>query len=114
MAMALARLERCADLSVADLQRCLDIAVFDWDDDRRTIAENLGKRLSADPSRVAHALEQSRHGADWIIGRWEGIRAVLATRGACDEDLRRLAFDLMGVPLELRSGDYKLPPAADV
>jgi hypothetical protein len=77
MAMSLARLERCADLAVADLRRCLDIAVFDWDDHRRTLVEDLGKRLATDASRVAHALEQSKHGADWIIGRWEGIRAVL-------------------------------------
>src|SRR3954454_22314359 len=35
MAMAMARLDRCADMSVCDLQRCLDIAAFDWDDDRK-------------------------------------------------------------------------------
>jgi hypothetical protein len=63
---------------------------------------------------VAHALEQSKHGADWIIGRWEGIRAVLRTSGSCDDDLRRLASDLMGVPAGVRSGDHKVPPAADV
>src|SRR5438270_6077738 len=30
MAMAMARLDRCANMSVCDLQRCLDIAAFDW------------------------------------------------------------------------------------
>src|SRR3954451_13028980 len=39
MAMAMARLDRCADLALVDLQRCLDIAAFDWDDDRRTRVE---------------------------------------------------------------------------
>src|SRR3954468_20758950 len=39
MAMAMARLDRCADLAVADLQRCLDIAAFDWDDDPPTRVE---------------------------------------------------------------------------
>jgi hypothetical protein len=114
MALAMARLDRCADLAVADLRRCLDVAAFDWDDDRRAHVEALGKRLAADPSRVAHALERSRHGADWMVERWEGLRAVLEAVGSCDEGLRRLACDLMGVPPELRAGGYKVPPAADL
>src|SRR3954452_6485435 len=52
MAMAMARLDRCADMAVCDLQRCLDIAAFDWDDDRKGWVEELGRRLSKDPSRV--------------------------------------------------------------
>src|SRR4051812_1545285 len=114
MAMAMARLDRCADLAVCDLQRRLDIAAFDWDDDRRTRVEDLGRRLPRDPSRVSHALEQSTHGADWLIARWEGIRGVLATGGAADEGLRGLAYDLLGGPLELRAGGYRGPPAGDV
>src|SRR4051812_30749421 len=114
MAMAMARLDRYADLAVADLQRRLDIAAFDWDDDRRTRVEDLGRRLPRDPSRASHALEQSTHGADWLIARWEGIRGVLATGGAADEGLRGLAYDLLGVPLELRSGAYRVPAAGDV
>jgi hypothetical protein len=39
---------------------------------------------------------------------------VLKTCGSCDEDVRRLASDLMGVPPEVRTGDSKVPPADDV
>src|SRR4051794_2309798 len=113
MALAMARLDRCANMAVCDLQRCLDIAAFDWDDDRKGWVEDLGRRLSKDPSRVVHSLEQSTHGADWMIARWEGIRGVLATGGEADEGLRGLAYDLLGGPLDLRSGAYRVPAAGN-
>jgi hypothetical protein len=38
---------------------------------------------------------------------------VLQTRGGWDEAQRRLAFDLLGVPPELRDGSLKVPPEND-
>jgi hypothetical protein len=113
MARSMAQLDRCKELSIADLYQCLDTARNGWDDARKTAAESLGKKLSKQPSVVADALEQSLHGAAWKILRWEGIRTIVREKGAADEDLHRLACDLVGLPQELRSGSYKVPSASD-
>src|SRR4051795_4330999 len=66
-----------------------------------------------DPARVARALSRTKQGADWLLERWEGLGAVLRSNGAWDEAQRRLAFDLLGVPGELRDGSLRIPAAAD-
>jgi hypothetical protein len=113
MARSLAQLDRAKELAIADLYHCLYTARNDWDDDRKTAAENLGKRLATQPSLVSDALEQSLQGAEWKIERWEGIRTIIREKGAADEDLHRLACDLVGLPIELRSGSYKVPLVSD-
>src|SRR4051812_28163733 len=113
MALASARLDRCAELAIADLRRSVDRASLCWDDDRRKAVEDLAARLPKDPSRVAQALGRSRQGTDWLIGRWEGLGEALDANGAWDEAQRRLAFDLLGVAPELRNGSAKVPPEGD-
>ena len=113
MARAMARLDRCAEMAVADLRRCVDRAALCWEDDRKKAVEDLAARLPKEPSRVVRALRQSRQGADWLLERWEGLDESLRSLGGWDEAQRRLAFDLLGVPLELRLGSTRVPPPAD-
>ncbi len=113
MALAAARLDRCAEMSIVDLQRGIDRAGPCWDDDRRAAVDDLGARLPKDPARVARALRRVRQGADWLIERWEALGEILGTNGRWSDDQRRLAFDLLGVPADLRDGSVKVPPADD-
>jgi hypothetical protein len=114
MALAGTRLERLAMLSIADLQRTIDRAELCWEKDRRIAAEDLGARLSKQPSRVKLALEASRQGADFLKERWEGLGAALKAKGGWNDDQRALAFDLLGVPPALRDGDDKVPPRSSL
>ena len=113
MAKATAKLDRCSEMAIVDLQRVSDRAVLCWDGDRRAYVEDLGARLPRDPARVARALGRTKQGVDWLLERWEGLGEVLQAQGGWDEPQRRLAFDLLGVPAELRDGSLKVPPAAD-
>ncbi len=113
MALASARLDRCAEMSIVDLQRGIDRSGPCWDDDRRAAVEDLGARLPKDPARVSRALRRVRQGADWLIERWEALGEILGTNGRWSDDQRRLAFDLLGVPADLRDGSVKVPPADD-
>jgi hypothetical protein len=113
IALASARLERCAALAIGDLRRGIERAETCWDDDRRQRVEDRAARLTRDPARVAKALARSRQGADWLIERWEGLGEVLKNLGTWDDAQRRLAFDLLGVPVELRPGSTRVPDESD-
>jgi hypothetical protein len=113
MALATARIDRCAELSLADIVRGAERATLCWEADRRKAVEDLGARLPRDPARVRHALGRSKQGADWMIERWDGLGDCLRAAGGWDEAQRSLAFDLLGVPHELRNGSAKVPPEHD-
>ena len=113
MALASARLDRCAEMALVDLQRGIDRALLCWDMDRRKLVEDLGARLPKDPSRVSRALERCRQGADWLIERWEALGEIVATKGGWEEAQRRLAFDLLGVPADSATAARRVPAADD-
>ena len=113
MAVSSARIERCASLSVADLVRAANRAADHWDDDRSMSVEDYASRLGKDPSRIAAGLNRSRHGCEWLIPRWESLIELAETNGKWDENQRRLAHDLLGVPVELRPLDSRVPAADD-
>jgi hypothetical protein len=113
LALAAARLDRCAEMMIVDLQYGIDRAGTCWDDDRRQAVEDLGARLPKDPARVARALRRVRQGADWLIERWEALGEIVEVNGRWSDDQRRLAFDLLGVPAELRDGSRRVPAADD-
>lgn len=106
------RVERCQhhDRLIRELQA--ERASTDWDADRRVAAEDLGAKLSAQPSRIARRLERTKHGCEWLLDRWKGLSAALDARGDWDEKQRLLALDLLGTPLELR--DAPTPVDADL
>jgi hypothetical protein len=114
MAIASARLDCCAEMSIVDRGRVIRRAGLIWDHDRRAAIEDLGAKLAKDPARVVPALRGRKQGADWLIERWELLGEILANTGAWTDEQRRLAFDMLGVPVELREGSDILPPADDV
>jgi hypothetical protein len=114
MALASARLDLCAEMSIVDRGRVIQRAHLIWDHDRRMAVEDLGAKLSKDPARVAPALRGRKQGADWLIERWEALGEILENKGGWTDDQRRLAFDLLGVPVALRDGCDLLPPPDDV
>lgn len=114
MALASAQYDRCAELSIKDVARVADRAEFCWDVDRTIAVEDVGARLRSDPSRVVARLRSTTHGADWLIRRWEILRDDLRSTGAWDDDQRRLAFDLLGVPRECRTGFHTVPRGDDL
>ena len=113
MAVSSARFERCASLSVADLVRSADRAHLCWEQDRWMSVEDYAVKLPKDPRRISRGLRKTRQGADWLIDHWESLAAIARENGGWDDDQRRLAFDLLGVPHHLRPGTYKVPRGDD-
>ena len=70
-------------------------------------------RLAKHPERIANALAGSKAGADLCIGYWSELAAILDSTGDWNEQQRRLAFDLLGICIELRSGSTRVPPVGD-
>jgi hypothetical protein len=76
-----------------------------WDRERRIQAEALAEQLRAAPARIVRELQRTLQGCDLLIERWQGLAAVLGPRSAWTAAQAQLAFDLLGVPLELRHGN---------
>ena len=113
MATSSVRFERCAALAIADLVRLSDRAVSGWEEDRRKSVEDFATRLSKEPERIARGLRRSRQGTDWLIERWTRLAAIAKEVGAWSDDQRRLAFDMLGVPRDLRNLTIDVPAADD-
>jgi hypothetical protein len=114
MALAAARLDLCAEMTVADVRRVMHRARVIWDHDRRVAVEGLGAKLAKDPSRVAPALRGCKQGSDWLMDRWEVLGDILKAKGTWTDEQRRLAWDLLGVPVILRDSNDLVPPPDDI
>ncbi len=104
------RMERCRETYQELCQDHADRAALCWDEDRRAEAEEIASRLGWDPSRSRSKLEQSRHGCELLIERWEGLGRILREVGIWDDSQRSMALDLLGVPIELRAGTTAVDP----
>ena len=113
MAISSARFERCASLSIADIIRTADRAAYCWERDRRMSVEDYAAGISKHPQRIAQGLRSSRQGTDWLIERWETLGEIARQTRRWDDDQRRLAFDMLGVPRELRILTNKVPGGDD-
>jgi hypothetical protein len=113
MGRAWAQLEYIAEQKTRDEQRCRDRAIEYWDEDRRQAVEALGERLPRSPSRLAKTLIHSKHGLEWLLGKWETLEAILEHRGEWDEPQRQFAYDLLGVEHALRQGNPIVPDGTD-
>jgi len=91
------RIDRCDEEEAALRARAAERAGSSWDDDRDLAAEELGLRLGRKPSLVLLRLSATPQGCAWLLGRWEGLAAVLGAGGDWDESQVRLAQDLLGV-----------------
>ena len=72
-----------------------------WDVDQRDEVERVAARLSKDPGRVVGWLRRSPQGCDWLIERWAMLASV-ADRHPWTAEQVRLAYDLLGTPVEVR------------
>jgi hypothetical protein len=111
MAIAKAKLDRCQELAIEDYSRCVWRAFDFWDDDQHARALEIAKNLERQPERTVHALRQSKKGAELMISYWAGLADAARTNGGWDEAQQRLAYDLLSVRVELRSGSTRLPLA---
>ncbi|CAN5912193.1 hypothetical protein BH23PLA1_BH23PLA1_37390 [soil metagenome] len=109
-AVASARLARAFDVEQAQRIEMSQRALHGWDLDCRAEIESLAARLASHPARIASELLTSRQGADWLLDRWAGLSQVLHKQGEWDDDQRRLAADLLGVPPELRNDHPCIDP----
>jgi hypothetical protein len=113
MAIAKAKLDRCQELAIEDYSRCALRALDFWDDDQKAQALEIAKNLERQPERTVHALLSTKKGAELLITYWAGLADAARTNGGWDEEQQRLAYDLLAVRRELRSGSTVLPPGGD-
>jgi hypothetical protein len=111
MAIAKAKLDRCHELAIEDYSRCVLRALDFWDDDQEALALEIARNLERQPERTIHALRQTKKGAELMITYWAGLADAARTNGGWDEAQQRLAYDLLAVRVELRSGSTRLPLA---
>jgi hypothetical protein len=114
MAVDSVRIDRCQDAYLALCEDQANRATLCWDEDQRAEAEEIAARLACDPARTRRRLERNRHGCELLIERWEGLGRIIRESGIWDDSQRTLALNLLGVPLELRSGTTAVdPPESD-
>jgi hypothetical protein len=113
LARCMAQLDRCFTLRLGALKNDAYAAENQWGGREAVAAEKLGTRLSKQPTLVTVQLEQTLYGAQWKIYRWQGIRDIILEKGSANGDLRSLACDLFGLPKELRSASFEVPPVTD-
>ena len=75
-----------------------------WDDDRSGEIEALAGRIGRRPAQVANALRKTPQGCDWMMARWAMLARSADKNGSWTPDQIKLAFDLLGTPLETREG----------
>lgn len=79
-------------------------AAESWDEDRAVEARELGGRLAGRPERILPQLLKTKHGADWLIGRWRSLDRLVGRAGAITDAVAAKALDLLGVPKDERLG----------
>ena len=75
-----------------------------WADDRRLAVSKLARRIRKDPEAVVEELRLTPQGCRWMIDRWALLADSAEGGGSWTDDQARLAFDLLGMPLEFRQG----------
>jgi hypothetical protein len=105
VALLSVRLDRLHEVEARRRQRVQLRARLCWNEDRRIAAENLGAQLSKNPGATVRKLRQTPQGCDWLIERWEALGRLLREFPTWDPCSTGIAFDLLGVPPELRAVD---------
>jgi hypothetical protein len=107
------RVERCQQQE-ADLRALLALgAELSWDEIRALDAAELAERLRRSPALVRRQLRKTVQGCELLLERWSMLTLVLHATGGWDDAQRAVAFDLLGVPVELRPGSVLLDPPPD-
>jgi hypothetical protein len=103
----------CEGFVELDKVRVREEADLTWDDTRRMDINAMAERLRRTPHRVAHALEQTLQGAQYLLEHWVGLGDSVEANGKLTEAQRQFAFDLLGVSLLSRDGTKRVPAADD-
>jgi hypothetical protein len=106
------RIEECqANLEAIAGEHC-SRARRTWDLDRATDAAFLLGKLSKRPEVVLPQLEASKHGVELLLTLWGRLALSLESKdGAWSAEEVATAFDLCGVPRQLRDGRAPFDPA---
>jgi hypothetical protein len=104
IAVASVRAEQARALQVEYRQAQRERAEVAWASDRREEVLALSQQIGREPERTVQRLMATKHGAEWLRFRWGALVSVLEITGEWDDAQRCLAQDLLGLPLELRSG----------
>ena len=98
------RIDRCERME----RRARDVkairAELCWEDDRRLDAIRLGGLLSKRPDEVSEELRRTPQGCEWLMTRWAMLAHTADVKGSWTPEQTRLAFDLLGTPIEFREG----------
>ena len=105
------RIDRCERMERRYRERKRHRAELAWDQDRELEIEILGGQLARKPLEVVASLKRTTVGCDWLIGRWKLLEAAANPNGVWTADQARMAFDLLGMPVEFR--DDRLPADSD-
>jgi len=104
VALLTLRTERARRIERKLREKVMLRALTCWDDDRRLDAERVGRDLASRPSEVVAELRRTPRGRDWLLDRWAMLANAAESGQGWDAGRRRLAFDLLGTPPELRVG----------
>jgi hypothetical protein len=113
MAVNWAKMEYAEELRKLDVQRVAQRAGLCWDSDQAAVADRLYGRLARRPEIVAPALARTRHGADRLLTDLKGLAAIVENKGALTERQHHRLSNLFGIPLDMRDGCGRIPPAND-
>ena len=81
-----------------------------WDLDRQAAAAKLAEGLARRPEKVAPQLEQTRQGAEILLGLWKRLGTALDGGEGWDEAQVSLAHDLLGVSHDCREALSPIRP----
>jgi hypothetical protein len=103
-ALASIRIERCQRMERGVRDKVSLRAEICWGDVERLDAICLGGSIAKAPEFVVEQLRQTLQGCEWLLGRWGLLANAAGSKTGWTPEQASLAFDLLGTPLEFRSG----------
>src|SRR3954451_12015675 len=98
------RIDRCERMERRARDAKAIRAELCWEDDRRLDAVRLGGLLSKRPDEVVEELRRPPQGCEWLMTRWAMLAHTADLKGSWTPEQARMAFDLLGTPIEFREG----------
>jgi hypothetical protein len=114
MAAASILIDRCKEQETDYRYRLASRTDAGRDLDLSVATEDIASGLPRRPARVARRLQQTGHGAEWLLARLRMLKELIGGPGEkgpvrpLDEKNRSLALDVLGVAPELRQGETVL------
>ncbi len=103
VARTMGQLDRARDIEVKLRAEAAQRAATLWESDRVEAAEILGAKISRNPSGVVAELRQTPQGCAWLIARWNLLALMAKAAGGWNAEQKALAYDLLGVPVAMRT-----------